>query len=355
MATLGTIIVPLLVMSTVPECKPGFWHILAFNVLVFLYFRGYASYPLTDVPALAALLGALCLIKISAAGLLPGLLLGLAINFRPVYLIAAVPVFVLVAWRARYSWRNHLKSAAVNRCGAFVVGLCLVLGPQVYINQHNFDRLSLMPPTDIVYGQGLYLYQLQTGIGVQKLEGNVGVEYPDPQVHFMEPTGKSIVASENARSYGELLRLYSKYPIEFMAIYARHLFSGLDVKFPTVYIKNPYLKYWWLSLINYSMIFVFLSTCTNVAKLRVDRVAFGAVVAAPLLLVLAAVPTTVEVRFFLPLHLLIYAVVTMGGTSESRRWTWSVGKAILFCAFLIICCTLSDNAYACMYFPKSVR
>ncbi len=353
MATLGTIIVPTLVKTTAPACKPRFWSILAFNGLVFLFFRGYANYPLTDIPALAVLLGALCLINTSADGILPGLLLGLAVNFRPVYLIAGIPCSVLLVWRARDAWRSHPKASVYAKCAGFVLGLCLVLGPQVYINHHIYQRTSLFPPADIVYGKNLYLFQLQTGFGLQKLEGNVGTIYPDSQVIFGDPTGKTIAASQKIDSYADIIRLYTKYPLEFVAIYARHLFSGLDVKFPSVYIKNPYEKNWWLALINYSIIFLFLAACRNIAQLRVDRIAFTAVVAAPVLLILAVIPTAVEVRFFMPLHLLMYAVVTLGGNEESSRWRWSISKFILFGAFLIVCCTLSDSAYACMYYPKS--
>ena len=349
MATLGTIVVPSVVTAVVPACKPRFLSILAFNGLVFLFFHGYANYPLSDIPAIAVLLAALWLTKIRVWGLVPGVLLGLAINFRPVYLISMIPITVLVAQRAMLLWRNERKPAAFGHFGAFVVGLCIVLGPQVYINHHTYKRLSVLPPTDLVYGQGLYLYQLQTGIGVQKFETNVGVEYPDAQVRYADPTGRSILASAKAESYGDLLALYAKYPIEFAAIYARHVFSGLDVKFPTVYVKNPYANAWWRSLINYSVIFLFISACRHVAKLRVNKVAFSAAIAAPILPVLAAIPATVEVRFFLPLYLLMYTVVAVAGAAELHPRTWTLTKTLLYCTFLVVCCTLSDNAYACTF------
>jgi len=355
MATLGTIIVPTLVKIAVPACKPRFWRLLAFNGLVFLFFRGHANYPLTDIPALCALLGALCLVKTSVYGILPGLLLGLAVNFRPVYLIAGIPVSVLLLWRLRHTWRNHSKSSVYAHCAGFVLGLCLVIGPQVYINHHIYQRTSLFRPADLVYGQDLYFFQLQVGFGLQKFETNVGTEYPDSQVIFGDPTGKSIAASQRISSYGDIVRLYAKYPVEFVTIYARHLFSGLDVKFPSVYIKNPYEKNWWLSLINYSIIFLFLSACRKLSQLRTDRMVLAAVVAAPMLLTLAVIPVAVEVRFFMPLHLMMYAVVTLGGTEESNQSRWSAGKFILFGAFLVVCCTLSDSAYACMNFPKVLR
>ncbi len=351
MATLGTVVVPSAVKATVPGCKWGFLKLLAFNALIFVFFRGYAKYPLSDVPAVTALLAAVWLTKTSPLGVLPGVLLGLVINIRPVYLVSAIPIGLLAAQRAMVFWRNDRKSAAFRYCGAFFIGMCLVLGPQVYINHHNFHRRALLPPTDLVYGQSLYLYQLQLGIGAQKLEGNVGVEYPDAQVQSNDLTGRSIAASQNAATYRDLVRLYAKYPAEFTAIYTRHLFNGLDVRFPTVYIKHPYAKRWWYSILNYTIIFLFISACRNVSKLRVNRVAFGAAIAATMLPVIASIPTRVEVRYFLPLHILMYVVVTATGASELRPRAWSWAKALLYCAFLVVCCTLSDNAYACLAFP----
>ena len=352
MATLGAIIVPSLVEATVPACKPGFWQIAAFNLLVFLFFRGYSSYPLTDMPAVGALLTAIWLSKYSVFGLMPGIMLGLAVNFRPVYFIAAFPVSFLVFRRVRLLWRNESRKGAVAHCLRFLIGLSVILGPQVYVNKHNFGRIALMPPTEITYAGGLYLYQLQIGIGMQKVEGNVGDKYPDPLVNFMDPTAKVLGASNKVDTYVQVLKLYAKHPIEFVTIYTRHVFNGLDVKFPTVYLKNPYVKNWCLSLLNYSVIFVFLSVGRNVFRLQVERTKLIAVLAAPILVTMAAIPTRIEVRYFIPFHFLMYAVVTMGGSAGSCRWKWTMSRAVMFVAFLAVCCTLSEDAYASMYFPN---
>ncbi len=351
MASLGAIIVPSLVEATVPECKPGFWKIAAFNLLVFLFFRGYSSYPLTDIPAVCALLAALWLSQSSAFGLMPGIMLGLAVNSRPVYLIAALPVAFLVFRRVLSLWCNARRKAALARSLGFLIGLSVILGPQVYINKHNFGRVALMPPTEIVYGQSLYLYQLQLGIGMQKVEGNIGDRYPDPLVNFMDPSARALGASNKADTYVQVLKRYAEHPVEFVAICTRHLFNGLDVKFPTVYVKNPYAKNWLLSLLNYSVIFVFFSVARNVFRLQVEWTKLVAVLAAPILLTMAAIPTRVEVRYFLPFHLLMYAVVTMGGNADSRRWKWTTSRGVMLVAFLAVCCTLSEDAYANMYFP----
>jgi hypothetical protein len=353
MATQGAIIVPSLVEATVPECKPGFWKIAAFNLLVFLFFRGYSSYPLTDMPAVCALLAALWLSQHSALGLMPGIMLGLAVNSRPVYLIAALPVAFLVFRRVLSLWCNARRKAALVHSLGFLIGLSVVLGPQVYINKHNFDRVAFMPPTEVVFHGDLYITQMRLGIGMQKVEGNIGDKYPDPMVNFMDPAAKALGASNSVETYAQILKLYAKHPIESAAIFTRHLFNGLDVKFPTVYLENPYAKNWWLSLLNYSIIFAFFSVCRNVFRLQAEKTKLVAVLAAPILVTIAAIPTRVEVRYFIPFYLLMYAVVTMGGSANSRRWEWTVSRAVMFLAFLAVCCTLSEDAYANIYFPNT--
>ena len=111
---------------------------------------------------------------------------------------------------------------------------------------------------------------------------------------------------------GEYLKLVARHPLELSASYARHVFNGLDVKYPTPYVRDLRDTSTALSLLEYTLIFLALARLLATGARR----ALGGVRWAGLLVLAAScigvLQVQAEPRYFLPLQLLIYLLVCFG-------------------------------------------
>ena len=349
---------------------PGLWHTvwqpagaapvalsrrLLFGALGFIFWRGYFNYPLTDFPALLALTSGLWIVlrgRSVWSGLLAGLLVAAAANFRPVYSIALPIVGLLLLWPqpAPASGRPALLRTWARRL-AFVAGLAVVLWPQAAINQEHFQVSSPWVLTSTPGTPSLYLTQLQWGLEHQKYETNMGTDYPGAQVFFLNPRGQAfwkatgLTIIESYEQYGELIL---SAPLFFIRSWAGHLFNGLDIQYPTPYIEQVYVATWGLAWLNYTIWFGALWVLGSRLVRRGFAMRPVLVGSALLLPVAATLPTIVECRFLLPLHLLLCAAVAFGARPV-RAWQrlagWQRGlSAALYVGFVLMCFSLSTNA-----------
>lgn len=356
MAVLGTVIVPGLVQSMLPRLKFGWWPVFVFNGLLFLFFGGHANSPLTDIPALGLLLVALwCMISGLRWSLVGGLALALAISFRPIYFLAVPGAALLIGFRLARSFNARRVRSGFVWSLLLVMGLGIGLAPQVYINHHNFARWSLLPPTDVEYKKNLYLFQLETGIVLQRYETNIGTTYPTAGIRFDDRTGKAIVIAEkNAplNSIGDWLKLWTKYPVSLVAVYSRHLFNGLDVAYPDAYIKDPYQRSFFRSFVNYGLLYLFFSRLGSLLPLLKKNWVFLSALCSLLLPVAATIPTAIEPRFFLPIYVIMYATLAFGQTFQiGRLRSLSVTGVLYFVLFVLACHALSDTTFSCLNAP----
>lgn len=220
----------------------------------------------------------------------------------------------------------------------------MVLAPQLLINRRYFGAV-----TPLVLAQSrtlgihhLYLQKLKWGLLHEKYESSVGRELPTGQLLFLDAAGAALLRAEGIveiDSPGQYLGLLARHPLTLAGIYARHLFAGLDLSHPT-----PYLKRWAparpLQLLNYTLWF----WAALVALHRRPTAREALVLAALLLPCLAVIPLSMEVRFLLPLHLLLLALVAYGQWPE---WAWrgrrKLGLLLIFPLYLAGCIWLSNR------------
>jgi hypothetical protein len=321
---------------------PSLGRRLLWAALGFVFWRDYFNFSLSDFPALLALGGALWQAprRGGLAALLAGLALALALNIRPIYLAAGPPALLLLLWQQpRRQW--------LPRLGLLAVGAALVLAPQWLINRRHFGAntpLVLAQSTELRI-HNLYLQKLRWGLLHQKYESSVGRELPTGQLLFLDAAGQALLHKESISEFataGQYLGFAARHPVFIVRTYARHLFAGLDLSHPT-----PYLKRWapsdWLRGLNYSLWFG-----AGLVALGGWRRLGGRgwlVLAAVLLPCLAVLPMSMEVRFLLPLHLLLLALVAFGrvpGWPEWRPGRWVlVGAA--YVVFLLGCFSWSAS------------
>jgi hypothetical protein len=352
--------VPLLVRSAFPSVKITFARILVFSCLGFLFWRDYFSFPLTDFPALLALTASMVfLLKQPGAGsfLLSGLFFGAACNFRPLYIVSLpLLVFILVLKNNRnYGYRNLMYALT------FLLGILFIGLPQFLLNSKHRNI-----PSPLVQAQlpdekkSLYLWQIGWGIFVQKYETTIDPTCSSGRIIYADPVGENIIAQENLfkiTDYGDLnlpafqlkntatskdlesftqyVALVIKYPFQFSGIYLRHLFNGLDVGHATPYIKSVAAYNPFLTFLNFSV--WFLALLVTVKKYRKVSKLQVLVLLALITPCLVVIPTAVECRYLLSLHIIAYALVAFGlplSWPIRQVFTWKLVPVLLgYCLF----------------------
>jgi hypothetical protein len=276
-----------------------------------------------------------------------------------VYLPTVVVVTALLWWRLGPGPSPGLGLSAA-RLGVFVAGLVLASIPQMLVNHNLSNSWSPLGQTQgadyMVAGKpNLYLWQLNHGLSIQKYETNIGQDYPSAPVNFLDPVGAAVLQKNQVAEFptlGAYLQAALHQPADFAALYARHLFNGLDVQYPRVYVTRIYKSAIGLALINYTLWFAALLVVFWAWRPPAGAMAGIALVLAALLLPsAAAIPTVIECRFLVPLHLIIYALVAFGWPAawSWRQWARSPMKWQLvgvYFLFLLGCVTLSASVQA---------
>jgi hypothetical protein len=329
---------------------------LAFAVLGFVLWRDYFNFTLSDFPALWALgLGLLLLYRPQHLGwtLAAGACLAAAFNMRPSYLISA-PFFVGVQLTAPAP--GNLRRLVAM--AALLAGAALISGPQLIINQRHFHRST---PLVLALGEGmetdnLYREKLKWGLLHQKYETSLDRSYPDPVMIFRDVAGEQLIRDEHITwfdSYADYFQLVLRYPLTFAGMYARRLFNGLDIQYPTPYVRQVYVSSLGLAWLNYTVWFgaglVLLRT-----RFRAWTLQQWLVLAVLLVPCLPMLPMSMECRFLLPLHLLLYAVLCFGWPATWRpatvAWRRLLAVGAAYVVFVALCFYASATAQATLEF-----
>ena len=358
-ATLGVVVAPRLARRLFPAASIGLISVLALNTLIFVFWRDHFAFPLSDFPALlAGSLGVLGLLRGRAIGYVgAGLAFGLASNMRPEYLPALLIAFVVAA---ALPPRPASPAARVGTVALVIAGAAIALLPQLLINHHQRGDWNPLAPG----GRTIALVQLTDGLILQKYETYVGpaANYPESQVYYFDPSTIHVLEQEHIsaslrpghterlKSYGQYAGIVARHPVEIAASYLRHIFNGIDVRYPTPYVKNLDDSPVVLSLLEYTLLFVALARLfLPEARRGLGRARWAGVV---LLLCpcLSAIPGAVEARFFLPLQLLVYMLVCFGPVTRSSLTGGTISRrvtlAVAYVMFVLVCLTLSSSTLA---------
>lgn len=296
----------------------GRWLLLL--LLGFSFWRDYFSFTTTDMPALVLLLLALWTISRGGVGwwLVAGLSLAAALNSRPMYLAAVVPVVLLAAW---YSKRH--KGASWARWLAWSVGVGVALAPQLAINRLHFNSNSPLVLARVSSQQTTPLYLKQLTWGTRVLRYDTSLRRA---LIYADSAGLAVLHREGVReynSYGQFLRIALRHPLDYSWRYIRHFFNGLDMWHSTPYPSQEYSPArFWVQLLNYSVLGLGLSVLALTRPARWLSWPRAWALLALLLPCLIAIPTAIETRFLLPLHLLLLATAAFQFrlTQMLMRW-----------------------------------
>ncbi|OGX87731.1 hypothetical protein BEN47_00820 [Hymenobacter lapidarius] len=336
---MGIAIPALVAQVTGRALAAGRW--LALLGLMFVFWRDYFNFTLSDMPALTLLVLALVALRRSQWmwAVAAGVFLAAAINIRPIY-IASLPGCLWLFFRNAPPGRR-----GIARAGLLVVGAALLLLPQWRINRHHFQRNTPLVMAGAPQTRPLYLKQLTWGTAFQRYETSLIPEIPRSLV-YADPAGQLVLARQPAgrfASYGAYLKFAALHPVATGMRYLRHLFNGLDIRFPTPYPRHLHppgqetlrlLNYALLGLGTWLALAAWWRSRQSQQARGVWRAPVAPVLLALLLPCLLVLPTLIECRFLLPLHMLLLAAIAT--CWHPRTWWRKLGGPARRVAFLVL-------------------
>lgn len=355
-----------------------------FFLTTFIFWRGMFTQALSDFPAVFSLTIALICFglflrrqknlsywQIIFYGLGSGFFAAASYYIRPSYLMSLI---TMVIFWILFTIIYKFSKKGIIFFFSLIIGILIVSFPQAMINYKYFHSWNPLVKTSLdsnLTGPSIMQLQLGYGLNMQKYETYdtfINDETAAASVRFYNSIGQHLLkiyphATEN---YGNYFQLFLHHPLDMAAIYANHFFAGLDQKYPEIYITHLYRDTSVISLINYSLIFIFILYLIHcpwfhfpTAKFSKNENLFmqqlltqNIPVWLTIILLASLAPSilgAVEPRFFLPLHLLIYGVAIfivpykqLWQKIKQRPWL----HLFFYLAFLLICFTLSSNILA---------
>jgi hypothetical protein len=335
-AVVLTVLAPRYARVIWPEMKFGYVRRLVLAAVFYVFWSGWLSFPLSDVPALAlALVALLAVAPRPGAGswaragtwLLAGVAASAAMIVRPAYVPLVPTVLVLAAWtlwadaRGAPARRLKIRGRALLPRAAMLAGMALIALPQSLAMHHNFHIWSPIPGT----ASNLARLQLTAGLGVQRYETYVGDprEYGAPGVVYRDNSTINLRRSLKdgyVDNWGDYFELIAEHPWVMARVFGRRIVNGFDQRYSTPYIEHLELRprrlFRWA---NFTVLFAALLRLLWPAARRTLGPSGKRFFVALLLLCASTPATAVETRFFLPLYLLAYILVLAPGWPTAVR------------------------------------
>lgn len=342
--------------------------IILFSVILAIYWGGYFRYPLSDISSLVfiwvflyihlyiiKIVGEVKQLTIWHFGLiLVGMAcFGLGMNARPSYQVL-IPIVIVIYVYIGIKLKKH-KLDIIRIISVAVLGVIIALGPQYYNNVNNYDIASPLVQTQLNYGgESLILKQINWGLIYQKYETYVGPGYV-PRVAYEDLNGVELLKKTDngtISSISEWIKMFLEYPLDFIGVYARHLFNAIDLKYNTPYIKDMNQTSGLFNIFNYTIWFVSIYICVyNVKKWWKQNPFLSFLVGMVMVLsTLIAIVGAVENRFLLPTFIFVYSIfccfVFENDCLKTLKKMVDIKNGVLFLAFLTICISYSSLVQA---------
>lgn len=247
-------------------------------------------------------------VKLIFLSFVVGIMLYSAYNSRTIYLY---PVIILLIIFLFMNLRHYLKRTMILFI-SILIGMSIVAFSQMEINKKYTGIYSPMISTPYHGAENLFLAQVYDGISIQRYETYVGPleQYLSPAVKFIDNAGLEILKRENLQpntiSYLDIIKLFLKYPIDFIGIYLRHIINYITPIFNECYISDLNLSKKMLFVSNFIIyilcILGIISSYKEIKLFNRENLYFY-ILFLPVFLIMFVTP---ETRFFIQLYILIY-------------------------------------------------
>ena len=305
---------------------------LVLPVLTAVFFPGLISYPLSDLPAFCLIVASVSLILYASEKnnifqsailfFLAGIFLYGAYNTRTIYLFTLIPV---VIFSPIFLLKNKKNTYRALLSVVLILGCALAALPQALINLKYLNS-----PTPFVVAtikdSSLFAKQLKWGITIYRYETGYDINSKEIfPVFYVNPTGENVIKEYGSGGASATIAWYFgaflSDPISFVKIYTTHFINGMDVRDYDTYTKYRSKESSLRSVasISISLLGLFFLVALIVRKsgwtresARKEftlRLVWVGILLLPVILI---IPSAIETRFFLPLHLLAYSALAFG-------------------------------------------
>lgn len=343
-----TTLVPGSIILSLTGRRVPFVRLVAFNLAFFLFWRNDAVRLLTDIPAVALLASSIAILVAPwaraasrsaqlALHAAAGLMLGCAFNLRPAYLLPVMIAAVTLPWIS-------LGPGRARRVVAVGIGIAITLAGQSLGNAAAGQTPIPVAPGSLDIASG----QLELGLRYQRYDSYVGPTpgYPPSRMFFDNTRNLGGLDHRTVTSFGSFAAAAIRHPLPAAESIARHTFNGLDLRQSGTYVEDVHSPVVPLQVVNFAMVFSAISVLVIRARrsqndaggVRSWLRTFGDPQVRPrvwitgLVLAMAAQAslTAVETRFFLPVWLVLVAVLLLTATIADvpRRPSARIGLAV---------------------------
>lgn len=327
---------------------------LVFALLVTFFWYGFFAYPLSDFPALTFfLIGMILCLKVfkSTKALwfkgiltfLAGICLAASTSIRPVYLIPLLLLMLFILMRLALS--KFTVGGKALLVSSIIVGSIIIFIPQAMINRIHYQVNSPFPQM-----QNVFIGDLYTGLQQQRA---LSLGAPELLLYMPDNQGieifkKNIQGLGENRSLVEYFGLVCRQPFDMAALYVRHLFNGLDILSPTLYFQDLNANQIVYRFVNYTLWFLVIMLIWKRGisiKHDNEKMFFCFILILPALL---AIPGHIEIRYFLPIYILMYGAIGFWFFSKRDIWkqSFTLRSMILYICFVLACFTFSSFEFS---------
>lgn len=337
-------------------------------ILLLIFWPGLFLYPLTDlITVLVSVTAVYCICALAQSkygyqdvfcAFFAGALSYFAMNTRATYkwnIYLSLIMITIMCWKS--GWKRVVKLL-----GLYILGVGALAAPQIYSNYVCYHVLTYDNPLVLYRAeqgmsyllfQGAKLLRYETYVGVGSGETILpGITGYDPIMSIiLEREGIDLTASDTF-SMIKYIKMFVKYPVEYLGMYFAHFVNCLDVRYGEIYIKEFGGRYH-LQIISVIIYMITLVDMHN--KLIFNRLQgikskdllkeicpkYGLIIMYIILPVIISLPAHIEPRYAIALHLLIYVYIAYC-TDYRAVYEWIKKNVCLtIIMFMLLFCSLS--------------
>lgn len=342
------------------KVKIGIMKRIIFALIVIVFWNGLIMHPLSDLwSVLFLIIAILCIILLKESNkfwknLLYALICGISIycmyNIRTIYMFSILPILALffiniTKMKAMKIYKKILLIVIL------VIGAVIVAYPQCIINRHHYESFTPTVVTKGIYKKSLIVFQLGNGLYYNRYETNINLnDYPSAAMKYINKQGKELAEEyNNISSMKDYVSAAIKEPFTIISVYFAHFISGLDIKYPNIYVERVSgIGVTAISLLNYTMLYYFIVGLKNQFEFKnINKKNYDIILVliTTILPVIAILPGAIEARFFIPLYLLIYSYAIFAidhkKMLETLKKNWKI-YTISYILFIIILYSINE-------------